>query len=200
MIRILATVFALTTLSACLSVIPTPDAPIALYRLGPVQSDIARPIAANIVIREPEAPRILAGSELASKDEDGAIRLIRNVEWADRATRLMQLTLLDYLDDGGQGVAVMPEAGTRAPYELAWRISEFSLQNGEAIARLELTLLSADQRQPLKQVTVRSVVAAVGNSSSARARALAEAGRQVIAQTADFLSRELAAAELALPT
>lgn len=196
MIRIIATAFALTTLSACLSLIPTPDAPTALYRLGPVQGDVARPIAADIVIREPEAPRILAGSDMAAKDENGAIRLIRNVEWADRSTRLMQLTLLDYLDSEGEGVAVIPEAGTRASYELAWRISEFSLQNGDAIASLELTLLSANLRAPLEQTTVSASVPASGTSNGARAIALAEAGRQVVAQTADFLSREIDAAEL----
>lgn len=200
MTRILFVSLALFGLAGCLSIIPQPEAPTALYRLGPVDGDVARPIAANIVIREPEAPRILAGSELVVKDDRGAIRLIRNVEWADRATRLMQLTLLDYLDDEGEGVAVMPEAGTRAPYELAWRISEFSLQDDEAVARLELTLLSSDLRQPIEQATVRSSVLAASSSNGARARALAEAGRQVIAQTADFLSRELAASEAVSPT
>ncbi|MEO1476184.1 MAG: ABC-type transport auxiliary lipoprotein family protein [Pseudomonadota bacterium] len=195
---VFASLIMLGSLTGCLSIIPEPDAPTALYRLGPVDGDAARPLAASIIIREPEAPRILAGSELVVRDDSEAIRLIRNVEWADRATRLMQLTLLDYLGGEGDGLAVLPEAGTRAPYELVWRVSEFSLQNSDALARLELTLLSADGRAPLQQTVVRSNVRAAGSSSGARARALAEAGRQVIAQTADFVSREIAANELSV--
>ncbi|MEM9667630.1 MAG: ABC-type transport auxiliary lipoprotein family protein [Pseudomonadota bacterium] len=195
MIRLVTVIAATLSLTACLSLIPEPDAPLALYRLGPVKGDVARNLPASVIIREPEAPKILAGDALVSKDDRGALRLVKGVEWADRSTRMMQLTLLDFLDGEGDGLAILPESGGRAEYELAWRVSEFSLQGGDALARLELTLISSDRRLPIQQTTVSSRIPSLGSSVSARAQALSEAGRDVVAQTADFLSEEIAAAE-----
>ncbi|MEL7452638.1 MAG: ABC-type transport auxiliary lipoprotein family protein, partial [Pseudomonadota bacterium] len=133
--------------------------------------------------------RILAGTDLIARDRSGAIRLIDDVEWADRSTRLMQLTLLDYLASDAGGVALLPETGARAAFELTWRVSEFSLMGNRAIARLELTLLDGSSREPLVQRVVSSEITANGSSNSSRASALAAAGRDAVEQAAQFVSK-----------
>lgn len=191
MIRQLAIALALFGLTGCLSFIPEPEAPTALYRLGPVEMDETLPLAATVLIRQPEAPRILAGKEIIARDHSEAIRLVDGVEWADRATRLMQLTLLDHLASTGKGLAVLPETGARGEYELSWRISEFALKGRQADARLELTLLNARDRKPIAQDIVETQVTASSSSNSARAEALAEAGRLAIGEAAETLSRRI---------
>ena len=182
------------SLSACLSIIPEPEAPNALYRLGPLESDTARTLEASVNIRQPEAPRILAGTEMVARDAEGAIRLVENVEWADRSTRLLQLALLDHLGGTGEGLAVLPESGARTDYELSWRLSDFVLEGRDAIARIELTLLGTRDRKPIAQTVVSTRVGAEGSSNGARATALAEAGRQAVVLAADFLAKEISEA------
>ena len=139
--RLIASLAAITLLAGCFSLVPEQEAPNALYRLGPVETDTQFAIGHTVLVRQPEAPRILSGVQMTSRDNNNAIRLIRGVEWADRAPRLLQLTVLDYLGTNGGGAAILPETGARADFELSWRVSEFSLQGNTAIGVAELTVL-----------------------------------------------------------
>jgi cholesterol transport system auxiliary component len=187
--RLIASLAALTMLSGCVSLFPEPEIPTGLYRLGPVEADSRFSITNSVMVRQPEAPRILSGVQMASRDDDNAIRLIRGVEWADRVPRLMQLTVLDYLGTNGAGAAILPETGARVDYELSWRLSEFSLQGNTALAVAELTLLDGRTRKPLRQMTVTSRQQATSRTAENRAQALAEAGRDLARQAAGFIAQ-----------
>lgn len=186
--RFLLALTALSTLSACVSLLPEPEPPQALYRLGPVEADLGVSLGKSVLVRQPEAPRVLSGVEMVARDRRGAIRLIEGVEWADRAPRLLQLTLLDYIAGGGQGLGVLPETGARADLELTWRVSEMALDGNTAMVRLELTVLDGSSRAPLSQRIVTSEVQAAGDSASRRAEALSEAARNTVRQAAEFLA------------
>lgn len=184
---LISTIAAITCLTACVSVIPEPEAAQALYRLGPVSIEQSAVLKHSVIVREPEASRVLAGMEMVARDRRGAIRLIDGVEWADRSTKQFQHTLLDYLSHGEEGIALLPETGARAEFELTWRISEFALEQNTAVAQVELTLLDGGTRAPLRQRTFTSQADASGNSAERRAEALVEAGRNVIADIAAFV-------------
>lgn len=174
--------------TGCVSLLPEPKVPDALYRLGPVDPDASIVLERSLVVRQPEAPRILSGVDIASRDNRGAVRLVDGVEWADRAPRLFQLTLLDYLGTDGNQLALLPETGARADFELTWRISELALEGDTAIARVQVTVLDGQTRKPLWQKMVSSRLAASSSTSAGRAEALAEAGRDVVRQTAVFIA------------
>ena len=139
--RLIAAACALAILSGCVSLIPEQEAPGALYRLGPVEEDSEISFNRSILIRQPDAPRILSGVEISARDANGGIRVVKGAEWADRPTRLMQMVLLDYLGTSEGGVALAPNTGARTEFELSWRLSEFTLLGNTAVAQAELTLL-----------------------------------------------------------
>ncbi|MBD3769791.1 MAG: membrane integrity-associated transporter subunit PqiC [Rhodobacterales bacterium] len=193
MIRSLSIAFAALSLSACVSVLPEPEAPDGLYRFGAMTETY--PVDAVVAVREPEASRLLGSRVIVSENTAGALRLVRDVEWADNATRLMQVALLDAVNDAGAGVAVAYESGARADYELVWRIEDFSLAGTQARCSLEGTLVEARSRKVVAQTNVASTAAATGSANEARALALAEAGRSCVARIAGFVSEKAVAAE-----
>ena len=101
MIRSISLAFAMTALTACVSVLPEPEVPDGLYRFGAMTETY--PVETVVAVREPEASRLFGGRVIASEDPAGALRLVRGVEWADSATRLMQVAVLDALDDLREG-------------------------------------------------------------------------------------------------
>ena len=193
MIRSISLAFAMTALTACVSVLPEPEVPDGLYRFGAMTETY--PVDTVVAVREPEASRLFGGRVIASEDPAGALRLVRGVEWADSATRLMQVAVLDALDDKGAGVAVALEAGAHADYELVWRIEDFTLAGTLARCDLEATLVEADTRKVVAQTNVTSSANAGASSAESRALALAEAGRACAAQVAGFVSEQATAAE-----
>ncbi|MEO1642519.1 MAG: ABC-type transport auxiliary lipoprotein family protein [Pseudomonadota bacterium] len=142
----------LIALSACVSVLPEPEAPDALYRMS--ASRQAAPLSATVLIREPEAPQIMSGRAMVREDESGAIRLIPNNEWAGRATRLFQLALVDSFSSG-TGAAVLPESGVAADYEFAIRITTLGFVGDEAACEASGSLISAKTRTLVSQERIR---------------------------------------------
>lgn len=188
MIRLISVLATAVLLAGCVSFLPEPVVPQALYRLGPIDPGASIPFDRSVVVRQPEAPRILSGVDMVSRDRQGAIKLVKDVEWADRLPRLLQMTMLDYLGTSGGGFAVLPETGSRAEFELSWRIAEFSLEGSRAVAQAELTLLDGKSREALGQLTIFSEAQAGSDSASDRARALADVGRDIARQAAEFVA------------
>ena len=191
MIRQITLLVVIASLGACVSFLPEPEAPNALYRLGPVEQVSNLELDRSVVIRQPDAARVLSGVEIAARDSSGAVLIVNGVEWADRAPRLLQLHMLDLLSGDGEGVAVLPESGAKADYQLSWHLTEFSLSGRTATAKAEFLLIDTKTREALAQDTASVDIVADGGSNSARAEAMAEAGRRIVEAGARFLANEL---------
>ena len=193
MIRSISIALAAVALSACVSVLPEQETPEGLYRFGPMTA--RHSVDATVAIREPDASRLFGGRAIASEDASGAIRLVRGVEWADRATRLMQISILASLDDAGEGVAVAFESGVLADYELVWSVEDFMLTGTEAHCGLEATLIDARARTVVAQTNVTTSASASGSTNAARALALAEAGRACVGEVSAFVAEKAVQSE-----
>ncbi|MFN4024099.1 MAG: ABC-type transport auxiliary lipoprotein family protein [Hyphomonas sp.] len=186
MLRFLIVCLAACALAGCTSVLPARPAADALYRLGPLEPTYAA--QASITIREPEASRLFSGRFMVTEDETGAVRLIRSVQWTDRATSLMQEAVLDLLSGQGGNVAIAIPGGAPTEFELAWRISDMSIRGQTARCRIEASLLRGPQRELSGQRSISVTAQASGGSDAARALALVEAGRACARETAAFIA------------
>ena len=188
MVRALVLMIVAASLAACVSILPEKKAPEGLYRFGPMEP--MHSLEASIVIREPEASRLVGGRAIAAEDSDGALRLVKGVEWTDSATRMMQIALLDTLGGGDGGVAVASDTGAPTDYELAWRISDFTLTGTTARCRIEATLLEGRSRKVLAQTNVSTTAVALDSGNAARAKALTDAGRACVSDVAAFVAEK----------
>lgn len=175
-------------LSACVSVLPEQKVPEAVFRLH--QAETRLPLEAIVVVREPDAPRLFGGRSMASQGPDGGLRIVPGVAWADRATRLLQIAMIDSFSAEGQGLAIDDTSGVSAAYELYWRVSDLSLSDGEARCKLQLTLLTGRMREPVTQGNFSTSVQVAGPGQPARAHALSEAAEACVAKGAEFVTAE----------
>lgn len=193
MIRSLMIAAGLVSLAACVNVIERPEAPEAYYRIGPMQP--MHRLGATITIREPEASRIFAGRSIAAEDANGGLRIVRGVQWTDSATQMMQTALLDSLGGEGQNAALPANSSGTTEFELAWRVSEFTLSGETARCRLDATLLKGRRRAVVAQTSLVTSALALDTSNAARAKALTDAGRACVSELASFIAQETRAEE-----
>ena len=187
---------ALIALSACVSVLPEQPRPEAVFTLG--TPDTQRPLAATVVIREPDAPRLFASRSIAAEGTDEGLRVVPGIAWADRSTRMLQVTMVESFSSEGGGLAVDDATGVSGAYELYWRVTDFTLKGDDGHCALSLTLLDGRSREPVEQASVSAMASSSGNGPLPRAQALAAAGRECVAKGADFVAAHaLAPAELA---
>lgn len=183
-------------LSACVNVLPEPPKPDAVYRFNAPTSTYSMP--ATLIVREPDAPRLIAGRQLVSEGTNAGLRVVRGVEWVDRVTRLFQVTLVDSFDSTGGGYAVDDTSGISGDYELYWRVTDFTLKGSEAVCALRLTLMTGGTRMPVAQWTTQvSGDASAGKKSGARTLALAETGEACVSEAARSIAAEVEKAEAA---
>ena len=173
-------------LSACVSVLPEQQVPEAVFRLDQPETRLA--LQTTVVVREPDAPRLFAGRSLTAEGADGGLRIVPGVAWADRATRLLQVAMVDSFSADGEGLAIDDASGISGDYELYWRVGEFSLGGGQARCSLQLTLLTGRQREPVAQGDVKASVPVNGSGQTARAHALAEAAEACVEKGAKFVA------------
>lgn len=190
MIRFLIVSAGLAGLGGCVNVLPTPEAPEAYYRIGPIQP--LHELKATVRIREPEASRLFSGRTIAAEDETGALRVIRGVQWTDNATEMMLGGLLDALNSDGEHAALPSGASGATEYEVTWRMSEFTLYGETARCRLDAALLKGRSRAVISQTTVSTTAVALDETNAARAKALTDAGRACISELASFIADEAA--------
>jgi ABC-type uncharacterized transport system auxiliary subunit len=190
MIRKLWIFAAAAGLAGCISVLDSPEAPDAFYRIGPMES--LHEINASVTVREPEASRVFAGRALASEDDTGAMRIVRGVQWTDNATEMLQGALLDSIRGEGEFAALPSNTSGPAQFELTWRLSDFTLYGRTARCRLDATLLTGQTRTVIAQTSLETSALALDKSNAARAKALTDAGRACVSELASFIAAETA--------
>ena len=171
-------------LAGCVSVLPEPSTPDALYRIEARADGPA--LYASLEIREPEAPRLMAGAALVSEDFSGALRLIPGAEWAGPATRQIQLAVVDSFTLGEGGAAVLPESGVRTEYQLNSRVQTFGLVRDVAICELSANLIHAGDRKLIAQSKVLAERQPTSLKADDRAIALKAAAEECVAEMARF--------------
>ena len=181
---LIACVLLAPLLAGCLSVLPEPDAPDALYRVSAVQKFDGLPD--HVIVREPEAPRLLAGQGMVSEGPNGGLRLVPNVEWSGSATRQIQLAMVDSFEVGDSGNAILPELGVSARYELGSQLKTLNLTGDTARCVMTLSLVTTRDRQLIALTEVSSSSTAASGSNRDRAIALREAASACAAQAAQF--------------
>lgn len=119
---------ALTALSAsaCVSLLPESE-PNAVYRLSsPTPRSIDGGEWTLVQIDPLQAPRGLAGDDIALLTEDRHLAYLAGAQWISPAPRLMQNLVIDTFNAVDSNLApVRPEDGVRAAYELRLDLREF---------------------------------------------------------------------------
>lgn len=181
---LLITLAAAIPLGACVSVLPEPEAPEALYRIEATTPPLS--LDRTVLIREPEAPQIMSGRAMVREDAVGAMRLMPRVEWAGRSTRLMQLALVDSFS-GGPGGAVLPESGVGAEYEYAVRLTTLGFEGDDAVCSGTASLIEARTRKLVFQdrVSVRN------SADQGRPETLKQVSEACVSEFASLLSEAL---------
>lgn len=175
---------AVIALGGCVSVLPEPEVPDALYRISATGTPTV--ISQTVMVREPDAPQIMSGRAMVREDGSGAIRLVPGIEWAGRSTRLMQLALVDSFG-GGDGGVVLPESGIKADYELSIRFTTLGFQGEAAICQGAASLIDVRTRQIVAQDRID--VSQAGPQTGATA--LKAASEACVTEFATFLSDAL---------
>ena len=176
-------------LTGCLSVLPEPVAPDALYSVEAKTS--LSGLQHDVIIREPEAARLMAGQGMVSRGADSGLRMVSGVEWSGPATREIQLAMIDSFKTGEPGNAVPPELGILAQYELASRVSELHLQGETAVCEMVVSLIATQDRSLIAHTEIAAQQTATSRSSADRAVALKQAASSCAAQASAFVIETL---------
>lgn len=199
--RLTALLAASVALGGCVSVLPEPKTPDALYRIEATGDLVG--LRHTVIVREPEAPRLMAGQGIVSEGADGGMRLVPGVEWADSATRQLQLAMIDSFEIGEDANALLPETGVLAEYELATRVKMFGLKGNTAICAMTASLITTRGRDLVDMTEIVTRTNALSDKRRDRALALKQAGADCARQAAEFAvggqKPKLYAAEVAVP-
>lgn len=171
-------------LCACVSVLPQPETPDALYSIE--ASTRHAGLVDNIIVREPEAGRLIAGRGMVSETGQGGLRLISGAEWSGSATRELQFAMIGSFQAGGAGSAVAPELGILANYELASRLTRLQMEGTRARCAMVVSVIESKDRSLLARVEISAESDATSKSSADRARALKAAASDCAAQASKF--------------
>jgi cholesterol transport system auxiliary component len=171
-------------LTGCLSVLPEPATPDALYQVEATQKFDG--LSQHLIVREPEAPRLMAGQGMVSEGADGGLRLVPSVEWSGSATRQIQLAMIDSFEVGDAGNALLPEMGVSASYELGSQLKTLSLRGDTAQCVMTISLVTTGNRQLVALTEVSATQTAQSSRNRDRATALREAASDCAAQAARF--------------
>lgn len=189
-------------LTGCVSVLPDPVVPDALYRLrvssSPIQGEPVR-LSRNVTVYEPDGSTLLLGKGVVFEDEAGGLSVMRKAQWSDPASRLLQNLLLDRLSiraPDSEGMALSEQSGAAAPVELHWQARDFFVRDGNAIATFRVTLLTGRSRQVVGQFEVRRVEAYSGRDDIEGVAALIRASQGAVDEIAMELPALLDQSEL----
>jgi cholesterol transport system auxiliary component len=171
-------------MAACVSVLPEPTAPDALYSIDAETAYAG--LAQDLIVREPEAPRLISGQNIISEGGDGGLRVVPRVEWSGPATRQLQLAMLNSFKLGEPGNAVLPELGILTRFELATELTDLKLQGRTAICEMAVSLIATRDRTLLERTQITARAQATSGDPSDRALALKAAATDCAAQAAQF--------------
>lgn len=178
-------------LAACVSILPERPVPAALYLIGPVEPVTG--LEETVLVRNPEATRAFAGTNMVVEDRGGGLNVIAGARWAGPLTSMMQAGLVEAMSGPGAGVALDDLSGGAGAYELSWRVLELAAGPREARCALRLDLLDARTRVPVASGHVEGRAPLSGQNDRERAEAISAAGEACLVEAARFVADAVAA-------
>lgn len=133
-------------LAGCISVLPEPpDPPLTFPLRGAAVMERAGATAPfTLSVALPQAPRALAGVDLAVIQSNGSLAYVDGVAWAAPTPEALRGLLVETFDAGGAiGVAAPDSASARTDYELRVEINAFELREGERTIPGEARFIAA---------------------------------------------------------
>ncbi len=187
--RVLVLALAAGMTSACVSVLPDAGPPPDIYRLSP-PAPAGQAHALIVEVPAPLAPKSLASDRLAVVTGE-RLAYLSGARWETSAPRLLQahvIAAFDSMDAGGDGAAIRPGDGVRAPFELRLDIVEFEAVYPDAAGQDAPTARLRVRAKLIDNVTRRLIA-----SRSLEARTPAAANRVgEIVKALDAVSDEVA--------
>lgn len=187
-------VLAALSVSACVSLLPE-STPSGVYRLSsPAPRAWTGESWTVVEVVPPQAPRGLAGDEIAIQLADQHIAYMAGARWISPAPRIVQNLIVDTFNATNSRLApALPEDGVRAEYELRLDLREFEAvyDNGDANAplirvRLGARLVATNGRRFVGSNVFVGEVRASANRVGAIIAAFDQAATGVSAELADW--------------
>ncbi|MDX2234964.1 MAG: ABC-type transport auxiliary lipoprotein family protein [Hyphomonadaceae bacterium] len=190
-IAVLAVV-ASSLLGGCISLLPDPPPPAAIYslRAGEVARQAAPAKDVVIGVSEPVAPRSAAGADIVWRTGP-QIAFMERAAWDGAAPDLLQDMLIDTIERrGGARAVVRMGAGVRSDVSVQWDVLAFEVVEGEGPleASIALSVRLVDMRtRAITRVERFSARAPISQRSGrAAAAALERAAGDAMVKIADW--------------
>lgn len=114
------------TLSGCISLLPEPAPAPSIYRLSSVDGANEVVVGSQaILIRKPDAPLALKGTEISLSPDGRRIAYAENAEWEAPIPQLIQQALIDGFEKSETLHPVTSATGIRANYALTVNVRSF---------------------------------------------------------------------------
>jgi len=173
-------------LAGCISLLPEPPPPSAIYslRAGPVEPLGGAPKPLVLAVAEPTAPRSVSGADIVWR-RDSTIAFMEGAVWDGAAPDLLQAMLVDVMDRRCGVRAVV-----RADAEVRWDILAFEVvEDGSRLeARIETVaqLLTLRDRMVVAHARFDATAPISSRSGRAAAAALERVATEAAIKTADW--------------
>ncbi len=190
----------LSLLGGCVTLLPPAPPPPRLYVLeaGHVEALAGAPLEATIGVSLPEGERAALGSDLLWRTRN-ELALVGQSQWSSRADAALQSMLVQTLVGQARFRAAMRLGEAHADYELRWEVLDFEVAADARMAHFlaDVKLVALPSRRVVAQHVVRAQAELEGETSSASARALAQAASDGSAQIGAFAADNAAQASAA---
>lgn len=176
-------------LSGCISLLPEPPPPPAVFALeaGQVERATGAPIDAVIAVSTPSGERAILGADLIWRTGD-QLAYVAQTQWSNRASDSLQAVLTETLARQGRFRAAVRSGDARSEYEIRWDVLDFEVQENGMVARFvaDVKLVGAPARHIIASEIVTAEAPVADRSATAAAQALARAAREGSARIGSF--------------
>ena len=187
---------AAVALSGCVSLLPKPPPPGAIYslRAGDVTPVGGDPKPVVISVSEPSAPRSVAGADVVWR-KGAEIAFMEGAAWDGTAPDLLQDMLIDIIDRrGAVRTAVRSGGGVRADTDVRWDVLTFEvLEDGskqEAVIVIAAKLIDLRTRTLIDDERFEAHAPISTRSGRAAAAAMERAARDASLKIADWAAEK----------
>lgn len=198
MMRASALLLSAAMLSGCISLLPEPPPPPAVFVLeaGDVQEVQGEIIDAVIAVSAPSGERAILGSDLIWRTGD-QLAYVSQTQWSGRADSALQALLAETIIRQGRFRAATRSGEARAEYEIRWQVLDFEVFESDMKAHFvaEVRLVQSPGRQIIASEIISAEAPVSDRSATVAAQALARAAREGSARIGMFAADAAARAQ-----